>query len=148
MSRVLASLVSPALRRTLLAGFCAAGAVGAVTAQAQGAMPPWQGAGAARYVCGGIGSDESTAMRSAMKEHPLALLFARSDGAYLANVDVTIKGGDANNAAALAFRASGPVCLVDLPAGKYVIDAAMPGGTPKSQTVTVGSGSKTADFRF
>ncbi|MFM9928077.1 carboxypeptidase regulatory-like domain-containing protein [Variovorax sp. H27-G14] len=145
MSSVFVPLVSSALRRALLAGACAATAM---AAQAQGAMPPWQGAGAARYVCGGIGSDESTAMRSAMKAHPLALLFARADGAYMASVDVTIKGGDATNAAALAFRADGPVCLVDLPNGRYVIDAAAPGGTPKSQTVTVGGGSKTADFRF
>ncbi|MGJ7536778.1 MULTISPECIES: carboxypeptidase regulatory-like domain-containing protein [unclassified Variovorax] len=145
MSHVVASLIPSTLRRVLLACTCAAGAM---AAQAQGAMPPWQGAGPARYVCGGIGSDESTAMRAAMKDHPLALLFARADGAYLANVDVTIKGGDANNAAALAFRASGPVCLVDLPNGRYVIDAAMPGGAAKTQTVTVGSGSKTADFRF
>jgi hypothetical protein len=148
MSSVVAPVVSFAPRRLLLACVYAACAAGAMAAHAQGAMPPWQGAGAARYVCGGIGSDESTAMRSAMKEHPLALLFARADGAYLANVDVTIKGGDANNAAALAFRANGPVCLVDLPNGRYVIDAAMPGAAPKSQSVTVGGGSKTADFRF
>ncbi len=122
MSHVVASLIPSTLRRVLLACTCAAGAM---AAQAQGAMPPWQGAGPARYVCGGIGSDESTAMRAAMKDHPLALLFARADGAYLANVDVTIKGGDANNAAALAFRASGQVCLVDLPNGRYVIDAAI-----------------------
>jgi hypothetical protein len=148
MSPVVAPLFSPALRRALLACACAAGAMAAVPAQAQGAMPPWQGAGSARYVCGGIGSDESAAMRSAMKEHPLALLFARADGAYMANVDVTIKGGDANNAAALAFRATGPVCLVDVPNGRYVIDAAAAGGAVKSQTVTVGGGAKTADFRF
>lgn len=148
MSPVVAPLVSSALRRALLASSCAVAALSAAQAQAQGAMPPWQGAGSARYVCGGIGSDESSAMRAAMKAHPLALLFARADGAYLANVDVTIKGGDANNAAALAFRASGPVCLVDLPNGRYVIDAAEPGGAAKSQTVTVGGGSKTADFRF
>ncbi|KQX38464.1 hypothetical protein [Variovorax sp. Root434] len=145
MFHVQAPLVSFTLRRVLLACLCAAGAM---AAQAQGAMPPWQGTGAARYVCGGIGSDESTAMRAAMKDHPLALLFARTDGAYLANVDVTIKGGDANSAAALAFRANGPVCLVDLPNGRYVIDAAAPGGAVKSETVTVGGGSKTADFRF
>ncbi|BEP45486.1 carboxypeptidase-like regulatory domain-containing protein [Variovorax sp. V15] len=137
--------ISASLRVVLLACACAAGAT---AAQAQGAMPPWQGAGPARYVCGGIGSDESTAMRAAMKEHPLALLFARADGAYLANVDVTIKGGDAGNAAALAFRASGPVCLVDVPNGRYVIDVAAPGGATKSQAVTVGGGPKTADFRF
>ena len=145
MFHVQAPLVSFTLRRVLLACLCAAGAM---AAPAQGAMPPWQGTGAARYVCGGIGSDESTAMRAAMKDHPLALLFARTDGAYLANVDVTIKGGDANSAAALAFRANGPVCLVDLPNGRYVIDAAAPGGAVKSETVTVGGGSKTADFRF
>ena len=63
---------------------------------------PWIGAGPVRrhaadaearaprsYVCGGIGSDESTAMRAAMKDHPLSLLFARADGAYLADVAVT-----------------------------------------------------------
>ena len=151
MLDVSAPPVSPALRRVLSTCACAigmAGALAALPAQAQGAMPPWQGAGSARYVCGGIGSDESTAMRSAMKDHPLALLFARADGAYMANVDVTIKGGDANNAAALAFRANGPVCLVDVPAGRYVVDASAPGGAVKSQTVTVGGGSKTADFRF
>jgi hypothetical protein len=42
-------------------------------------------------------------MRAAMKDHPLALLFSRADGAYMANVGVAIKGGDANNAAALAL---------------------------------------------
>ena len=143
MSSVQAFIVSKNLRRALLACACAAGAFGA--AQAQSAMPQWKGEGAVRYVCGGIGSDESTAMRAAMKEHPLALLFARSDGAYLTDVQVDIKGAD--GAPSLGLRASGPVCLVDLPAGRYTIDAAM-AGSAKSQTVTVGGGSKTVDFRF
>ncbi|RQO35290.1 hypothetical protein DBV14_33040 [Variovorax sp. KBW07] len=136
------------LRRVLLACACAAGAVAAHAQSASSAMPPWQGAAPVRYVCGGIGSDESTAMRAAMKDHPLALLFSRADGAYMANVGVAIKGGDANNAAALAMTANGPVCLIDLPAGRYTIDVTAPGGEMKSQTVTVGGGSKTASFRF
>ncbi|MDQ0588675.1 carboxypeptidase regulatory-like domain-containing protein [Variovorax paradoxus] len=142
-SSVQAFILPKNLWRALLALACAAGAAGV---QAQSAMPQWKGEGAVRYVCGGIGSDESTAMRAAMKEHPLALLFARSDGAYLADVQVDIKGAD--GAPSLALRASGPVCLIDLPAGRYTIDAAMAGATAKSQTVTVGGGSKTADFRF
>ena len=145
MPSVSATPAFASLLRILLAGACA---VGAFAAQAQSAMPQWQGAGEARYVCGGIGSDESTAMRAAMKDHPLALLFARADGAYMANVEVAIKSGDAGTAAALAWRASGPVCLVDLPAGRYTIDVTAPGGETKSQTVTVGGGSKTASFRF
>ena len=145
MSSVQAASIVPKkhLRRALLALACMAGA--AAGAQAQSAMPHWKGEGAVRYVCGGIGSDESTAMRAAMKDHPLALLFARSDGAYLADVQVDIKGAD--GAPSLALRASGPVCLVDLPAGRYTIDAAM-AGSAKSQAVTVGSGSKTVEFRF
>jgi hypothetical protein len=139
------------LRRILLACACAAGAVAAHAQSATSAtpaMPAWQGAGPTRYVCGGIGSDESNAMRAAMKEHPLSLLFARADGAYMASVDVAIKGGDAGSSAALAFRAGGPVCLVDIPDGRYTIDVTTPGGQAKSQTVTVGGGAKTASFRF
>jgi hypothetical protein len=54
---------------------------------------------------------------------------------------------DASGATALAMRANGPVCLVDLPAGRYTVEAASD-GVVKSQAVTLGSGSKTADFRF
>lgn len=119
---------------------------GAVTiAAAQSAVPAMRGEGAARYVCGGIGSDESTAFRASMKDHPLALLFARADGAYEADVAVSIQ--DDKNTTALAFRASGPVCLIDLPAGKYVVNADA-GRTSKTQSVTVGGGSKSVDFRF
>ena len=131
-----------------LACACAAGPL-ALHAQTvdpgTGTLPAMKVQGNARFACGGIGSDESNAMRAAMKDHPLALLFARADGAYLANVDVTIKsaGGDT----ALAMRASGPVCLVDLPAGRYTVQAATE-GVVKTHTVTVGRGSQTADFRF
>ncbi|WP_447740169.1 carboxypeptidase regulatory-like domain-containing protein [Variovorax boronicumulans] len=136
------------LRRALLAAACIAGTVAAQAQQPPSALPPWQGIGTTRYVCGGIGSDESNAMRAAMKNHPLSLLFARADGAYLANLNVAIKGGDANSSAAMAFTATGPVCLIDLPAGRYVIDVSTSTGTTKSQTVTVGGAPKSADFRF
>ena len=102
--------------------------------------------GGAKYVCGGVGSDESVTLRASMKDHPLSLLFARSNGAYLADVAVTVK--DAGGTTALAMRATGPICLVDLPAGRYTVEAESEGVT-KTQVVTLGgSGSKTADFRF
>jgi hypothetical protein len=112
--------------------------------QAQG-MPAMKSQGAGQYVCGGIGSDESVAMRAAMKAHPLSLLFARADGAYLADVAVTVK--DAGGAAVLTLRANGPVCLIDLPAGRYTVEAVAKGVT-KTQGVTLGGGPKSADFRF
>lgn len=133
--------------RSLLRGtvLCACVAMPWIAQAQSAAMPPMRGQGAAQYVCGGIGSDESTAIRAAMKDHPLSLLFARGDGAYLADVAVTIK--DAGGATALAMRASGPVCLIDIPAGRYTIEATVEGAS-KRQEVTVGGGAKTADFRF
>ena len=128
---------------TIVAALCLGGAF---QAQAQtAAMPAMKGDGAARWVCGGIGSDESTAMRGAMKSHPLSLLFARKDGAYLADVDVRIQS--AAGAPGLTLRANGPVCLIDLPAGRYSIEARTEGTTQK-QEVTLGGAPKTADFRF
>lgn len=133
------------LSRSVLATACTLAAVHCGLAAAQFAMPPMRGDGAARYLCGGIGSDESAAFRAAMKEHPLALLFARPDGAYEADVQVSIQ--DEKGGAALAWNANGPVCLVDLPPGRYVVNA-QAGGAGKQQSVTVGGGSKSLDFRF
>jgi len=128
------------------AALACSAAVAPWLAQAQTAgMPQMKSGGAGQYVCGGIGSDESTAMRGEMKSHPLSLLFARAGGAYLANVDVMVK--DASGGTALAMRADGPVCLVDLPAGSYTVEASSQ-GVMKSQAVTLGAAPKTADFRF
>lgn len=109
-------------------------------------VPATNASVASRHRCGGIGSDESAAMRAQMKEHPLSLLFAASGGAYQADVDVSIQG--AANVLPLNFRADGPVCLVDLPAGSYTVQASK-GGVVKQEKVTIGAaGGKTVDFRF
>ncbi|RYF72208.1 MAG: carboxypeptidase regulatory-like domain-containing protein [Comamonadaceae bacterium] len=126
--------------RFVLACACTV-AAGLATAQ----VPPLRGDGAVRHVCGGIGSDESTAMRAAMKDHPLSLLFARTDGAYLAEVAVAVQRAD--GAPVLSLRASGPICLVDLPPGRYTVDATAE-GVSKRQALTLGSTPQTADFRF
>ena len=155
------SALTTAMRRgaaTLLCALVAAPALSqpepAVTMPAEKAAPALLPAGVpatnaavgARHRCGGIGSDESVAMRAQMKEHPLSLLFAQPGGAYLADIDVSIQGN--RSVPALNFRASGPVCLVDLPAGSYAVQASS-GGVTKKQQVTIAAGApKTVDFRF
>lgn len=115
-------------------------ASGAVQAQQPA---PMQSAGAVQYRCGGIGLDESTAMRSAMPSYPLALLFAAAGGEYLADLSVRLSG-----ASTAEFTATGPVCLLQLPQGKYTVTATTKDGREKSQTVDVGASSKSIDFRF
>jgi hypothetical protein len=135
------------LSGSVMACVCAAVATAAAVPAAHAAgLPGSQNPSQARYVCGGIGSDESGAMRAAMKDYPLSVLFARTDGAYLADVDLSIT--DALGTLALEVHANGPICLIDLPAGKYIVDATTDDGAHKRRAVTVGAAPKTADFRF
>jgi len=139
-------LALPALVPLGLAALLAGGGALAQSA-ASGATPPAQHAQAtASHRCGGIGVDESTAMRAAMKDYPLSLLFARADGAYEANVDVRVspQGGSGQ---AMQFTASGPVCLLQLPAGSYQVDV-QGAGQRHSRTVKVGGAPQSLDFRF
>ena len=147
----------PLLLRTLAAPLCLTGLLAAGSALAQqpapspsaapqARMPEAKTSGALHYQCGGIGVDESTAMRAAMKDYPLSLLFARADGAYEANISVRItpEGGQG---APMAFNAGGPVCLLQLPAGSYRVDV-QGAGQKHERNVKVGGAPQSLDFRF
>jgi hypothetical protein len=45
------------------------------------------------------------------------------------------------------MRADGPVCLIDLPAGRYTIEAVAEGRTQRHEA-TIGGKPATASFRF
>ncbi len=126
--------------------FAAAQGQSASQSSSQAPMPAERSDGALRYQCGGIGSDESTAMRAAMKNYPLSLLFARADGAYEANIDVRItpQGGSGQ---AMNFKAGGPVCLLKLPAGSYQVHV-QGAGQSHDRNVKVGGAPQSLDFRF
>lgn len=109
------------------------------------ALPAMQSTGALHYACGGIGSDESIAMRAAMKKHPLSLLFARKDGDYLANLSVVVQP---DNGQALRFTAGGPICLLQLPTGSYTVTATTQDGMDQSQQIHVSHNGHTLDFRY
>ena len=106
------------------------------------ALPPVQHAGQATYISGGIGSDETDAIKAAAKQYPLYIELARlcEGGAeYLANVAITIrtpKGDKVMEAAGL-----GPLVLVKLPAGTYRIEATA-NGVQKTQNFQLGKGQK------
>jgi opacity protein-like surface antigen len=107
-------------------------------------MPPMRSEGALQYACGGIGFDESTAMRAAMKDYPLSLLFAAKDGEYLADIQVEVKGARDS----YRFTADGPVCLLQLPEGTYSVQATARNGQARSLQTHVGKERHSLDFRF
>ena len=132
---------------TLIATVLCAALLSATGAHAQ--HPALKKAGDVQYVCGGIGIDESTAMRAAMKDYPLSLLFATQSGDYLAKIQVVIEGE--KGAQVGQFEAQGPVCLVRLDAGRYTVKASAEGGKTIEHSVEVapaGTPGKTLDYRF
>ena len=138
------SRLAPLCLRALLASSAALAQQAAAPTDTQAHLPAQQTSGALRYQCGGIGVDESTTMRAAMKDYPLSLLFAQRDGAYLANVAVEVSSGKDSS----RFTANGPVCLIQLPAGSYKITATTREGASQTQAAEIGKGPHQLDFRY
>ncbi|CAB5513411.1 hypothetical protein LMG26857_02691 [Achromobacter anxifer] len=112
-------------------------------------MPPVQHQGSVQYVSGGIGLDESDAMKAAEKDYPLALTFAAQSGSkadYVANVAVSIH--DAHGKSVLQATAEGPYMLVKLPAGKYKVSATYNGKVQEREVSVAHPGTARAVFEW
>ena len=97
-------------------------------ALAQDGLPPLQTSGGVSYVTGGVGLDESAAIKAAEKDFNLSLLFAQNKrGEYLADVKVSI--ADKAGKTVLKVVSDGPMLLVRLPAGAYKVSANHEGKT-------------------
>lgn len=114
----------------------------ATAAGAQVPLPKWQTIGTAQYqyVCGGVsaeGMDEMQALRGGAAAE---LLFTRGpDGAFLADVAITITGGGLKNP--LLFISDGPLCLLNLAKGSYTVDANYAGKSLK-QPLKIDGGAR------
>jgi hypothetical protein len=117
----------------MVATVFALGVAGA--AYAQTGLPPTQTYGSTSFVTGGVGLDESTAMKAAQKDYALSLLFVQTErGEYLSDVKVSIK--DKSGDIVLETVADGPMLLAKLPPGAYRISAEHNGKT-LSKTVEI-----------
>ena len=137
-------IAPPAITAAVLVG-AALAAVASDAARAQ--MPAAQTQNDVQYVMGGIGSDESEAIKSAMKDYSLALIFARPQeggAAYLSDVQVRIENEAGKPV--LEVKPDGPYLLVKLPPGSYKVTASS-GGSSQNKTLSVESG-KTTQQRF
>ncbi|PLZ00814.1 hypothetical protein CY652_19345 [Burkholderia sp. WAC0059] len=99
-------------------------------------MPQVQHQGMIAYVSGGVGLDESQALRQAESHWPLALRFTGQGSDYLADVHVRIS--DTQDGHVFDATSRGPYMLVGLSPGRYVVHASY-NGTEKTVPVTVKS---------
>jgi len=123
------------ITRTIAAGALALGLAG--TAVAADDLPTLQTSGGVSFLSGGIGLDESSAIKAAEKDFALSLLFVQTRrGEYLSDVKVGIK--DKAGKTVLETVADGPMLLARLPAGDYKVSAEHEGKT-LAKTVKVGT---------
>jgi len=74
------------------------------------------------FVSGGVGTEEVATLSDERKRYSLAILTAaRGSGAFLA--DVRIRISDEHSTLVLDTVMDGPWLLVDLPAGRYQVEA-------------------------
>lgn len=93
-------------------------------------LPPVHRVGQVEYLSGGIGKDESTAIKAASRKWPLTLEFAEKDGRradFVADVKVVVR--NAAGHPALQAQAAGPFMLAKLAPGRYDVEATLAGKT-------------------
>jgi len=95
------------------------------TAQDQATPGVAQAGGQLLHLSGGVGVDEREQMLAQENNFNLKLTFAAKTGSYLANVDLVIS--DASGAKLLTLASDGPIVLVQLPPGRYKIEASADG---------------------
>lgn len=113
-------------------------------AMAPTGMPAVKQSGSIDYVTGGVGLDESHALKSAAPRWPLELLFAGPGSDYLSDVHVDVTGGSGS---VFQATADGPYMLVKLPPGDYVVHASYK-GQEKTQSIKIGGAHQKASFRW
>ena len=130
--------MAPDKRGTLsLAAAMLAGALllgSGAQAQSVSALPPVQKSGAVQYLSGGIGLDESSAIKSASRHWPLSLVFSvQTAGKAQFASDVKLEIRDAKGIMVLETTASGPFLLAKLAPGSYSLRATLAGQTLERQ---------------
>lgn len=116
-------------------------------ALAQVNLEPQTTAGGISWISGGIGLDESHALRKLENEYNLRLLFAvEGSGEYLADVVVIVQ--DQQGLPILEATAQGPRLLAQVPPGAYTVTATSSGSTATRRFTVPHNGAAVQAFYF
>jgi hypothetical protein len=100
------------------------------------APDPEQTSGGIRYACAGVSEESRTDPR--WSAYPVKLVFAAADGGFLGDVTVTIAG--AGGGEVFSAHCLSPWLLVDLPPGKYEVEAVARQSYTQTFPLAVGPG--------
>lgn len=103
-----------------------------------------QGADGVTYISGGVGESGRAEINAVQDQYSLKLVFAYTNGEFLAQVDVVIS--DAAGKTLVSADVDGPWLLVDLPAATYQVAATVNGETKTEQITVPANGLKTVNM--
>lgn len=93
------------------------------------------------YLTGGVGSDERLALEERAKAFNVKLVFALSDGSYVAGVKLEIAG--AKNQMIVSTTTTGPWFYIQLPPGTYSVKATFAGQSKEVKSLRVSQDKRT-----
>lgn len=132
---------------------CAFGALGAsavcTPAFAQSdatALPAIQHQGSVDYVSGGVGLDESKALRAQASKWPLTMEFIGPGSEYMSDVKVTLTNSKGETV--LDTTAQGPYLLARIPPGNYTAHVTHAGQDQSRQFNVAGQGGSRLRFTW
>jgi hypothetical protein len=137
-----------ATRRVLL-GLLVIGGFAAAAHADEGTLPAERSQGSVTYVSGGIGKDESDAMKQAASRYSLAIEMSSPAGPraeYVADVKIDIR--DQQGKTLLSTTSDGPILLANLPPGRYTINAEKNGKSQQRNVVVGPSARPRVQFSF
>ncbi|NEX17852.1 MAG: carboxypeptidase regulatory-like domain-containing protein [Halochromatium sp.] len=100
--------------------------------------------GEVAFITGGVGASGRSEIEAVQDQYSLKLVFAYTNGDFLAEVKVVIR--DAAGNTLVSTDADGPWLLVKLPAGSYQVAATVDGETKTEQVSVPASGLKTVNM--
>ena len=106
------------------------------------ALPQVEHAGPVAYMNGGAGLDEAGYMKAHAREFSLQVIFSGRGGEYGVADRVSVQRGGEEIA---AVEEAGPYLLMQLPPGRYTVEADFDGGVER-RSVTIGQGTRRIDW--
>jgi hypothetical protein len=98
-----------------------------------------------RYVTGGVGQREQEEIAALANDYDALIILSNEAGAYLSGVELAFR--DEQGKPVLLATTRGPFFLVDLPDGRYKVEARRPSAPIEHRSLTV-RGGKTQTLHF
>lgn len=128
-------------------GIALAVALVAVAPQAEAVtLPQSRTENGIAFINGGVGHDEAVAMKAEARHYPLSMFFsAAKDDEFVADVKLTIKEKSGRQ---IFETDAGPILLLKLPAGSYVVTADLKGASLHRTVHVKHKGNTELDFHW